>query len=106
VQASLSFTQITINADHHPLMKRFHRPEDENRMLVIVPLEHYDDWLNCPSDALARKLFQPYPAELLDAKAAPIQRKRKEVPQLSLFESPLNNPTSHAQQGFKAKYRR
>ncbi|MGF6782332.1 SOS response-associated peptidase family protein [Paraburkholderia sp. GAS334] len=28
---SLSFTMLTLNADGHPLMKRFHRPGDEKR---------------------------------------------------------------------------
>jgi putative SOS response-associated peptidase YedK len=37
-----SFTQLTINADDHPLMKRFHKPGDEKRAMVIMPpsVEH------------------------------------------------------------------
>ncbi|HXA48537.1 MAG TPA: SOS response-associated peptidase family protein, partial [Burkholderiaceae bacterium] len=31
-----SFTQLTINADTHPLMRKFHRREDEKRSLVII----------------------------------------------------------------------
>ena len=31
-----SFTQLTINADDHPLMQRFHKPGDEKRALVSV----------------------------------------------------------------------
>jgi hypothetical protein len=33
---SLSFTMLTINADEHPLMKRFHKPEDEKRSVGIL----------------------------------------------------------------------
>jgi hypothetical protein len=27
----------TLNADSHPLMKRFHKPGDEKRGIVILP---------------------------------------------------------------------
>jgi putative SOS response-associated peptidase YedK len=44
-----SFTMLTINADHHPLMNQFHKPADEKRMIVILPPERYDDWLKAPA---------------------------------------------------------
>jgi len=66
---SYSFTQITINADHHPLMKRFHKPGDEKRSLVIVHKNDYDDWLSCKNPELARSFLQLYPAELMHAEA-------------------------------------
>lgn len=31
-----SFTMLTINADEHPLMNQFHKPNDEKRMIVTV----------------------------------------------------------------------
>jgi hypothetical protein len=40
---SLSFTMLTVNADEHPLMKRFHKPGDEKRSVVIVPPDAYED---------------------------------------------------------------
>lgn len=43
----LSFAMLTVNADDHPLMKRFHRPEDEKRMVVILDPEDYGNWLAC-----------------------------------------------------------
>jgi putative SOS response-associated peptidase YedK len=39
---------LTINADGHPVMQRFHKPNDEKRMLVILRPEQYDEWLACP----------------------------------------------------------
>lgn len=66
----LSFTMLTINADGHPLMQRFHKPEDEKRMLVILDPDQYDDWLHCPVEE-AERFFVRYPAERLAAKAAP-----------------------------------
>jgi len=37
---------MTINADDHPLMKSFHKPADEKRMVVILPEDSYDSWLH------------------------------------------------------------
>lgn len=65
-----SFTQLTINADEHPLMRRFHKPGDEKRSLVVVREEEYDDWLACKDPELARTFLRPYPAELMAAQAA------------------------------------
>jgi len=62
-----SFTQITINADDHPLMNRMHKPADEKRNLVIVPESCYDDWLNCQNPELARSFLTHYPAESMKA---------------------------------------
>ena len=46
---ALSFTMLTVKADDHPLMKRFHRPGDEKRSVVIVPRDEYESWLSCRS---------------------------------------------------------
>ena len=43
-----SFAMLTVNADGHPLMQRFHRPGDEKRMVVILAPEDYAAWLSCP----------------------------------------------------------
>ena len=42
-----SMSMLTINADQHPLMKHFHKPEDEKRSIIVVPNEIRDDWLHC-----------------------------------------------------------
>lgn len=60
-----SFTQLTINADDHPLMRRFHKPGDEKRSLVIVPPDEWDDWLACRNPELARSFLRLYPADLI-----------------------------------------
>lgn len=78
-----SFTQLTINADDHPLMQRFHfpgdaqRPPDEKRGLVIVPPAEWDDWLNCTNPEYARSFLRPYPAEKMTAWAAPVPKREK-----------------------------
>ena len=66
----LSFSMLTVNADEHPLMKRFHKPNDEKRMVAILAPEQYDDWLYCPVED-AGDFLTCYPAELLKAHAAP-----------------------------------
>lgn len=40
-----SFTMLTVNAVHHPLMSRFHKPVDEKRMVVILRPDQYHHWL-------------------------------------------------------------
>jgi putative SOS response-associated peptidase YedK len=57
-----SFTQLTINADEHELMRRFHKPGDEKRALVIVPQNEWDDWLNCTDTEYARSFLRHFPA--------------------------------------------
>lgn len=66
----VSFTMLTINADAHPLMRRFHRPEDEKRMVVVLREEQYLPWLAAAADAIGDFLL-PYPAEGLVAEPAP-----------------------------------
>jgi putative SOS response-associated peptidase YedK len=44
-----SFSMLTINADEHPFMRNFHKPQDEKRSVVILPPERYDDWLQANS---------------------------------------------------------
>lgn len=64
-----SFTMLTINADTHPLMNQLHKPADEKRMIVILPPDRYDDWLQASaSDSL--DFLQPWPAQALQATPA------------------------------------
>ena len=70
-----SFTQLTINADEHPVMSRFHKPGDEKRALVIVPQAEWDDWLGCSDLEYARGFLTHYPAELMTTWAEPISQR-------------------------------
>lgn len=72
----VSFSILTINADAHPLLRQFHKPEDEKRMVVILEPQHYDDWLNADAGT-APDFFRLYPAEELKAAAAPRPVARK-----------------------------
>lgn len=61
-----SFTMLTINAEHHALMRLFHKPADEKRMVVILPGGAYDAWLSAADSELASFLVA-YPADRLVA---------------------------------------
>lgn len=74
-----SFTQLTVNADDHPVMRRFHKPGDEKRSVVIIPEDQYDDWLGCKDPELARAFLQLYPSDLMNAYAAPRPSQKKQT---------------------------
>jgi putative SOS response-associated peptidase YedK len=74
----ISFTMLTINADEHPLMKRFHKPDDEKRMIVLLEPNQIDEWLQAPIES-ASTFFQPYDADKLMAEAAPKQASMKKI---------------------------
>lgn len=66
----LTFAILTINSDGHPVMQRFHKPEDEKRMVVILDPKDYGEWLSCPVPE-APKFFKQWTGPL-DAYAAPL----------------------------------
>lgn len=90
--ASLSFTMLTVNADEHPLMKRFHKPGDEKRSVVIIQPSTYADWLSCRNTDEARSFLQLYPANEMDAEAFPLP------PRASKTKSPEAQPPEDGQQ--------
>ncbi|MEF3064565.1 SOS response-associated peptidase family protein [Pandoraea apista] len=67
----LSFTMLTLNADHHPLMKRFHKPGSEKRSVVIIKPAAYDDWLGARSIDEARSFVTLPDAQTMAAGPAP-----------------------------------
>lgn len=64
-----SYTMLTINAEGHALMRQFHKPVDEKRMVVILPPERYRAWL-CASSEHSMPFMQPLAAEMLRATPA------------------------------------
>lgn len=65
-----SFAMLTVNADQHPLMQRFHRAGEEKRMVVILAPEDYAGWLACPV-ADAPRFFRRW-EEPLEASPEPL----------------------------------
>ena len=66
-----SFSMLTINADHHSLMNRFHAPDDEKRALVMLERDQINDWINATTDE-AVTFFSADPAEMLRSYEDPI----------------------------------
>jgi putative SOS response-associated peptidase YedK len=74
---SHSFTMLTLNADDHPLMKRFHRPGSEKRSVVILRSDQYGDWLSCRDPEVARSFLRLLPGEEMTAEAAPLPPRNR-----------------------------
>jgi putative SOS response-associated peptidase YedK len=55
---------LTINADDHPFMRQYHKPEDEKRMVVILDETDYDAWLAAPVTH-SRDFLRQFPADNL-----------------------------------------
>lgn len=56
-----SYTMLTINADDHPIMRQFHKPEDEKRTVAILNDGDYDSWLQAPAPD-SRNFLRQFPA--------------------------------------------
>jgi putative SOS response-associated peptidase YedK len=64
-----SFTMLTVNADGHPVMGRFHRPGDEKRSVVVLEPGQFRGWLS--GDTMhAAQAIQPPAEGLLTAVVA------------------------------------
>jgi putative SOS response-associated peptidase YedK len=86
---SISFTMLTVNADEHPLMKRFHKLGDEKRSVVIVPPAAYEDWLGCRSTDEARSFLNLYPAHMMEAKPCPLPPREPPTEEVQTSSGPL-----------------
>ena len=53
-----SMSLLTINADHHPFMKQFHKPNDEKRSIIVIPEDNRMDWLNCNASEANQFFFE------------------------------------------------
>ncbi|MNL88253.1 hypothetical protein D3C87_2178520 [compost metagenome] len=62
-------------------MKRFHKPGDEKRGIVILPPSDWDEWLSCRDPEHARAFLRLYPAESLIAEPAPMPPRVRKLAQ-------------------------
>jgi len=65
-----SFSMLTVNADGHPVMGRFHRPGDEKRSVVVLEPAQFGAWLNADI-RIAPGLLKVPDVGVLDAHEAP-----------------------------------
>jgi putative SOS response-associated peptidase YedK len=87
-QPLISFSMLTINADEHPLMRRFHKPGDEKRMVVLLHPDEYASWLNAPIEQVPSFLTQ-FPAAELRAEPDPKPSAKRSKSAESLSGSAL-----------------
>jgi putative SOS response-associated peptidase YedK len=73
-----SFSMLTINADGHPVMGRFHKPGDERRSLVVVTADKWHTWLGA-SSANAESMLGEMNESEFNAESAPIRQAKKEL---------------------------
>lgn len=66
----LSYCMLTINANDHALMNRFHRPGHEKRMIVVLAQDDYGAWLTADAER-SMDFMVPCPADALVAEATP-----------------------------------
>jgi putative SOS response-associated peptidase YedK len=90
-EPSFSFTMLTVNANEHPLMRRFHKPDAEKRSVVIIRPDAYEDWLSCRSTDEASSFLQLYPSKDMNAEPFPlppraVRKKPGEEAQQSLLD--------------------
>jgi hypothetical protein len=61
-----SYTMLTVNADHHPLMRRMHKPDpnfgpeaQDKRSVVAIEKDDYERWLTGSLDEVKRLVVAP-----------------------------------------------
>ncbi|MBB5204735.1 putative SOS response-associated peptidase YedK [Inhella inkyongensis] len=66
------YTMLTVNADHHPLMRRMHKPDpklppeaQDKRSVVVLEPQDLDRWLHAPLDQATALLRAPDDAGLV-----------------------------------------
>ncbi len=73
----VSFTMLTINADRHPLMKRFHKPGDEKRTPVVIKPELHQAWLDATPDQAMALMHWTHMPELAASPCPDIARQSR-----------------------------
>ncbi len=81
----VSFSMLTVNADEHPVMRQFHKPEDEKRTPVILAPPMFDTWLSANTTQAREMMAWTHMPEL---RATPAPKARPVSAQ-----DPLDAPT-------------
>lgn len=87
-----SFTMLTINAANHPQFMHMHRPEDEKRMVVVLPEARYEAWLDASVEQ-SMDFMHPYPAEQLAMAAEPPPKASRPPKPKAVKQAPPEQPS-------------
>ncbi len=66
-----SFTMLTVNADDHPLMSRFHAPGKEKRSVVVLDNDGWNTWLQGRDEDDLRHGLRLFDPDVMTAEPAP-----------------------------------
>lgn len=55
----VSFSMLTVNADTHPVMREFHRPDDEKRSPLILADDQLASWLDADMNQACAMVSAP-----------------------------------------------
>jgi putative SOS response-associated peptidase YedK len=72
-----SFAMLTVSAEGHPVMSRFHKWGEEKRMVIFLDPHEYDDWLTCPVQE-APKYFRQWLGRM-ETSPAPLPPRAKKA---------------------------
>ncbi|WP_159053741.1 SOS response-associated peptidase [Variovorax sp. PMC12] len=87
-----SFAMLTVNADGHPVMSRFHKWGEEKRMVIILDHDQQDEWLTCPVQQ-APKFFRRWMGQMETFPAPlPPRAKKATTPSPPLAVEPPDGP--------------
>lgn len=67
-----SFSMLTINADEHPLMHRFHKPGDEKISVVVLEDDAWGAWLKTDREEDVRGFLRQFDPGRFRAVADPM----------------------------------
>jgi putative SOS response-associated peptidase YedK len=75
-QTVASFAMLTVNADAHPVLNRFHKPGEEKRSPVLLPLDQWQHWLSAtPEQAL--QMINAHQAPPVRVHAVPLPARQR-----------------------------
>jgi putative SOS response-associated peptidase YedK len=86
-----AMAMLTVNADDHPVMKRFHKPGEEKRIVVILDPADYSRWLDCPLEEATSFLKQWHGP--LDASPAPLPPRAPKASSIKTSRPPPSPQT-------------
>ena len=77
-QTVASFAMLTVNADAHPVMNRFHKPGEEKRSPVLLPLDQWQHWLSATPEH-AQQILDAHQAPPLRVQSDPLPARQCSV---------------------------
>ena len=92
----VSHTLLTVNADGHPLMQRFHRPEDEKRSIVTFDWANGMQWVvtHQKANSELKQSLIPIDADNYAAEPAALLRASKSTSKRSAISNVTNTSKS------------